>query len=196
MQRLSSVCWVNRPRVAAEARASGGAAARSSFARPPSSGWVTSRPTWSSHGFAAAIVAGSSSKPGRETIASARSGGSASLSARSDGVACSSVGASSASVASRFTDSAANAPAVTLKFVIRLERSVSREASFPNTAAWARISAERSCGFSPSSASLTIAESRPAGPADPQRVVQRLGRRLALRRSGPGRRRRRRSARR
>ena len=144
--------------------ASGGVDLRSSWARPPSSDLRSSGRTCASHGLAASIVAGSSSMLGVSSIASARNGGSASESAASDGRASSTVGASSAIVSLRLSDSAASAPANTLKFVIRPWSSVSWPSSRPNSTRWARIRPERSWPLSPSSASLTIAVSRPAGP--------------------------------
>jgi hypothetical protein len=74
------------------------------------------------------------------------------------------VGASSRIEAERLADSAANAPAVTLKLEIRALSDSSRLASVAKTSRWAAISPERSCGFEPRSASFVIAMSRPACP--------------------------------
>ena len=131
-------------------------------ARPPSSAGWTSCPACSSQGSKAPIVAGSSWIPGRETIASARTGGSASFRLANETFAASRVGSSSRIVAERFSDSSARAPAVTLKFVISSPRSSPRLASFANTVRVEAMNPARSPGFSPRRASETIAVPRPA----------------------------------
>ena len=67
-------------------------------------------------------------------------------------------------------------------------------ASFANTSRVATMNPARSSGFSPRSASLTIAVPRPGLAAVPERVVERLARASRRRRRGPGRGRPRRSA--
>jgi len=66
--------------------------------------------------------------------------------------------------AERLDDSAASAPAVVLKLVIRSLREPSVEASFANRLRWPRIRFERSWGCSPRKAWLTIEVVRPASP--------------------------------
>ena len=77
----------------------------------------------------AAIVSGSSWMPGRDSIASARSGGSASFRARKRDLGLrSGSGSRSSTERDRFSDSLANAPAVMFRFVIRSASSSSRAA--------------------------------------------------------------------
>ena len=92
-------------------------------------------------------------------------------------------GASSRIEAERLADSAASAPAVVLKLVIRSLSDPSVEASLANRSRWPRIRLERSCGCWPSSASLTIAVVAARLAAVAEGLVDRL-----RRRSRPGRR--------
>ena len=86
-----------------------------------------------SHGEPALIVAGSSRMPGSSSTPALRNGGSALFRWRSAGRASSSVGASCWMEAERLVDSAASAPAVVLKFVIRSLSDPSVDASLVNT---------------------------------------------------------------
>ncbi len=159
----SRICG-NSLRDAAAVVASPGAASLRSLAVPPSSPGRSRRRVCSSQGSNAAIVSGSSWMPGRDSIASARSGGSASLRARNETSASDRVGPRSSTDRERFSDSLANAPAVMFRFVTRSARSSSRLPSFWKTTPARSIIRARSRGSSPRRASATIAVFFPAGP--------------------------------
>ena len=117
------------------------------------------------HGNAAAIVAGVARTPGRISRAKARVGGNASLSDASAPLAFSSVGASSRIEARRFDSSDASAAIVVLKLDTSSPSCTSLRTSPAAALAAPSISRARSCsGSSPSSASLTCASERSAGP--------------------------------
>ena len=97
--------------------------------------------------------------------------------------------AAARSSARRLSSSAANAAIVRLKFVTKsLSCSSLGGERARRRALWPMISFDRSCSSVPSIASLTIAMPAQRVGARLERVVQRLGRRLALRSSAPGRR--------
>ena len=133
---------------------------------PPSS------PGWSraivcrSQGLPAAIVAGSSLTPGVSSRAKARSGGRVLLNFASDGWAFSSVGASWAAGPASALDSVGEGAGRDRRSCVisELELADSREASFAKTTPVSCDQAERSPGFSPSSAWLTCELLLPASP--------------------------------
>ncbi len=137
-----------------------------SSSSPPSSGCPTSARTCSTHGKAASIVAAVWRTPGRISIAHARVGGNARLSDAKAALAIASVGASSLIEARRFPSSEANAPIVRLKLTIRSSSADSLRTRPADVRAAPSISRARSrSGSVPSSAWLTWACARAAGPA-------------------------------
>ena len=160
--------------------ASGGVAASSSRESPPSSDSPTSRFAWSSHGLAAAIVGWICSTLGVSAIARARKGGRASDRRASDGFACSTVGASSAIVALRLVASAASAPAVTLKLVIRSRSWVSWPCERREHRALCRDQAGEVVRADPEQRLVDDRGRAPGRAAVAKRRIERLGAGLAL----------------
>ena len=122
LRRSPAVCREARARLREQLREAAELGAAQQRARSGrATGWPTS------------IVVGSSSIPGRDSIASARTAGSASLRCAQRGLGLLERRRQLLEASrERFADSAASAPAKVLKLVIRSERSPSRWASFAN----------------------------------------------------------------
>ena len=126
-----------------------------SSTRPWSSAGESSARVWRIHGKPASIVAGVSRTPGIISSAHARVDGKAAFRLSSAGPAASSTCGSSWIVARRFDSSAASAPMVVLKLVIRSFSEPSREDSAAKIFCWLPISLERSCSSVPRVASFS-----------------------------------------